>query len=100
MSTDRGSPPCCHPNGTMAIGCFASVLRVTVISMTALAALAMNAATKNAMTLRPTNFYASGSKVITIWRSNSDGSLGTGSGVERSTASSTDRSNATLPLPV
>ena len=42
--------------------------------------------------------HASGSKAITMWRSKSDGSLGTGSGEERSTASSTDRSKAMLPL--
>ena len=38
--------------------------------------------------------HARGWKVITMFRSNSDGSLGTGSGEERRTASSTDRSNA------
>ena len=46
----------------------------------------------------PSVCYASGLKASTILRSKSDGSLGSGSGEERSTASSIDRSKATLPL--
>ena len=98
ISAGGGSPPCCHPKGTIAISCFASVLLVIVISMTALAALERTIAKRKAMTLRPITIYTSGSKVITMLRSNSDASFGTGSGDERRTASSTDRSNAMLPL--
>ena len=98
ISAGGGSPPCCHPNGTMAIGCLTSVLSVILISMTACAAFARKAAMTIMKMTRATSVYASGSKVITMLRSNSDGSLGTGSGDERRTASSTDRSKATLPL--